>query len=360
MILYFLYFCRNICIVMKDKIFIYIVMGSLLILGACRRPQPKLEEMIIPVKVQTASYTDNATAQHYIGTLKESKSVALSFAVPGTVSALSCVEGQYVRKGSLLATLDAADMQSTLMAAQASLHQAQDAYDRMKVLYEHGNITEVQWVDIQTKLSQAKSAEAIARRGTSNCRLISPIDGVIGKCNLEAGMNVVPGITQVNVLDVNKMLITVPVPDNVIASLSVGQEVLADFSALSPQDFPQLIALKIKSKGVVSNPLSHNYTIELQVANAQHHLLPGMVCDVYIPREDSSQAIVMPNQAVKLATDGSHFVWLAIGGKAAKRVVQIGNLAPKGIVITSGLSLGDQVIIEGEQKVSEGTKIKIR
>lgn len=344
---------------MINKLLFYVVIALMLLPVSCRRPKPKLAEMVMSVKVQVAEYTDNATAQHYIGTLKESKSVALSFAVPGTVRSVNCVEGQYVTKGTVLATLEDASSQSTHEAAQAALRQAQDAYDRMKRVYEKGGITELQWIDIQTKLAQAKSTAAIAGRNLANCELTAPTDGVIGKSNVEPGMNVAPGVTQMTLLNVNPMTVTVPVPDNVITTLSIGRKVMVDFSKLSPQFFTEPYSAPITRKGVVSSPLSHNYTIDLTVTNPHHVLLPGMVCDVYISSTDSARAIVLPAQSVKLSDEGTHFVWIADDSTATKRMVQIGNLAPDGIVITEGLQPGDKVIVEGEQKVSEGTKIKI-
>lgn len=331
----------------------------MLVPASCRRPKSELAEMVMSVKVQVAQYTDNATARHYIGTLRESKSVALSFAVPGMVKSVNCVEGQYVTKGTVLAVLEDESFQNTYSAAEATLRQAQDACDRMRQIYDKGGITELQWIDVQTKLAQARSAAEIARHSVSNCQLLAPIDGVIGTMNVEAGMNVAPGITQMTLLDVNRMIVTVPVPDNVITTLYIGRKVMVDFSKLAPQMFSEPCYAPVIRKGVVSNPLSHNYTVDLEISNPRHVLLPGMICDVYISCTDSSQAIVLPAQSVKIAADGTHYVWIAEDSVAARREVQIGNLAPAGIVITEGLRPGDRVIVEGEQKVSEGTKITV-
>lgn len=346
---------------MNNKIFYISLLTLTLASGttACRQNRTSHSKKPVPVEVMTPNYTRNATSLHYIGTLKESRSVQLSFAVAGTVESVNCTEGQYVDKGSVMATLSGNSFKEARDAAEAALNQAQDAYNRMQKVYDKGGITELQWIEIQTKLAQAKSMAAIAQGRVNDCRIVAPYNGVVGKSNLEAGMNVVPGITCITLLDVNPMNVTVPVPDNVVTSLSIGQKVSVDFTGTSAGRQADLRPATIKGKGVVSNPLSHNYTIELSVDNPRHLLLPGMVCDVYIPRNGNDSAIVLPTQTVKLADDGSHYVWIAKDGTAAKRPVKIGNFAPNGIVIDKGLKPTDKVICKGEQKVSEGTKITI-
>jgi len=89
--------------------------------------------------------------------------------------------------------------------------------------------------------------------------------------------------------------------------------------------------------------------------------MPGMVCEVYISSSDQQQGgILVPNSAIQILDTGERFVWLAKNGKAERRIVGTGELTNQGVVVTSGLSSGDQVIIEGNQKVSEGMKITVK
>ena len=76
------------------------------------------------------------------------------------------------------------------MTSRASLVQAQDAYDRMKTLYENKSLPEIKWVEVQSKLQQAQSMESIARKNLEDASLYAPFDGVIGKYKYHFDSNI--------------------------------------------------------------------------------------------------------------------------------------------------------------------------
>ncbi|MDE7135041.1 MAG: HlyD family secretion protein, partial [Muribaculaceae bacterium] len=86
------------------------------------------------------------------------------------------------------------------------------------------------------------------------------------------------------------------------------------------------------------------------------------ICDVVLDLpsadgEDSSKAIVLPNSAVLLDSDNQNFVWLAKNGVARKQIVNVAGMVDNGLVISGGLASGDSVIVAGQQKVGNGTKV---
>lgn len=96
------------------------------------------------------------------------------FSGSGTIEQLPVHVGQYVKAGQLIASVNPATLQNTYDAAAATLTQARDAYERMKQLHERGSIPEIQWVEAQSKLSQAESSERIAKKNLADCRLVAP------------------------------------------------------------------------------------------------------------------------------------------------------------------------------------------
>lgn len=310
----------------------------------------------VQVAVQVIDETGEASSQNYVGTVEASSSSPLSFSVAGNVIRVYVREGQRVAQGTLLAELDETGFQESYSAASATLRQAQDSYDRLKQLYQKGSITDVQWVEMETKLAQAKAAEAIAKRNVDNCKLYAPFSGVIGQCNIENGMNVMPGLAAFTLLKTDRLRVNIPIPENVISGISIGRPAVIQVAALGNRIYRG----KVESKGVVANPLSHNYEVFVPVANTDGQLMPGMVCSVQMPASDTTHLITLSNATVKIARDGSHFVWIVKNGQAEQRPVITGGLSQKGIVISSGLSCGDSVIVSGEQKVSTGSKVIIR
>lgn len=329
---------------------------ALFLVAGCKEKKKSRVLQPIPVEVMVIGEEGEAGAQNYVGTIEASSASVLSFPVAGNVTRIYVREGQKVSEGSLLAEINDATFKQAYSAAQATLRQAQDGYDRLKLLHDKGSISEVQWVEMETKLAQAVSSEAIAKRNLENCKLRAPYSGVVGKLSAEEGMNVLPGNAVLTLLQTYGMQVNIPIPENVISSVTVGQPVRISVSALDNRVYEG----KIGSKGVVANALSHNYEVLVPLKNSDGALMPGMVCNAWLPSSDTTQLIVVPNRVVKIDHTGEHYVWLASGGKAVRRTVITGGLAQRGIIIAEGLNPGDSVIVNGEQKVSTGSSVSVR
>ena len=335
---------------------ILLMLCVFLLLTGCKEKKTSRILQPVPVEVMVIGEEGEAGAQNYVGTIEAASASVLSFPVAGNITKVYVREGQKVAEGSLLAEVNDASFKQAYSAAQATLRQAQDGYDRLKLLHDKGSISEVQWVEMETKLAQAVSSEAIAKRNLENCKLRAPYSGVVGKVSAEEGMNVLPGNTVLTLLQTHGMQVNIPIPENVISSVTVGQPVRISVSALNNRIYEG----KVGSKGVVANALSHNYEVLVPLKNSDGALMPGMVCNAWLPSSDTTQLIVVPNRVVKIDHTGEHYVWLASGGKAVRRTVITGGLAQRGIIIAEGLNPGDSVIVNGEQKVSTGSSVSVR
>lgn len=169
--------------------------------ASCGRSEQGAQELL-PVKVRTEKIMPsgaNATS-FYSGTVEEENTSALSFSVMGTVKTVNASIGMPVRKGQLLATVDETAIRSSYNAAKASLAQAEDAYERMKKVYDKGSLPEIKWIEIQSKLQQARSMEEMARKNLSDCKLYAPFSGVVSGKEIEIGQNVTPGVPVIHIV----------------------------------------------------------------------------------------------------------------------------------------------------------------
>jgi len=342
---------------MKKREQVYALALLFLVVSCKGKKEEATADGAIPVKVETVS-TTTATGEHnYVGTVEENTGSSLSFSVMGTVEKVLVTEGQSVSKGQLLAVLNKATLMNTYNAAHSSLKQAQDAYKRLTQLHESGSLPEIKYVEIQTQLQQAEAAESIAKKNLRDCNLYAPFSGVIARKSIDPGMNVVPGFESIKLVTIDKVNVKVSVPENEIARVKKGATAQVDVAALDHKSFEG----KIDEKGVIANPLSHTYEVKVKLNNPHRELMPGMVCEVYISSPDQQKGgILVPNSAIQILDSGERFVWLAKNGKATRKIVGTGALTNQGVVVTSGLSSGDQVIVEGNQKVSEGMKITVK
>jgi len=307
---------------------------------------------VIPVKTVAVQITTETNNRTYVGTVEEEYGSQLSFSTMGTVKQVLVDEGQAVSKGQTLAILDKTTVQNAYDIAHSTLTQAQDAYKRLYTLYKKGSLPEVKYIEIQTQLAQAQAGERIARKNMSDCVLHAPFAGYIAKKSVDAGNNVVPGFSCFKLVKLDQVKVKVSIPEKEISSIHKGQSIDFTVAALNGKNFVG----KVKEIGVQANPLSHTYDVKLELANKGHLLLPGMVCSANIGLQ-ASTATILPQEAVMI--DGSNtFVWITKGDQAEKRRVSTGGVNDQGVIITDGLSEGDEVIVSGQENVSEGTKIK--
>jgi RND family efflux transporter MFP subunit len=318
------------------------------------KPDKDLNQSV-KVKVQQIATSSGSTEQPYIGMIEESSSVPLSFLISGNADKVMVSEGQDVRKGQLLAVINSGNYQNAYQIAVSKERQATDAYNRLETMYKSGSLPEVKFVEIQTGLEQARSMVAISKKNLNDCKLYSPTNGTIGKRMIEPGMSIIPGNPVFQLVKIEKVYATVPIPENEIATIKKGQKATISVSALGNKSFEGTI----EEKGVMSNPLSHTYKVKITMNNPQKLLQPGMVCNVIIHNNNTAGKIVVPADAIQIDQKGQKYIFVADGNKVVKKNVETGPPYKNGVIITSGLQPGDQLIIEGYQKVSENTTIQI-
>ncbi len=334
------------------------MLSALVLLTGCQSGESQADESQktkLKVKVMQVTAEEQAGSNHYSGTVEEENGTALSFAVPGTIKTLHVKLGQHVAAGQLIATLDPSSMQSSYDAAKAAREQAEDAHRRMKQLYDNGSLPEMQWVEVQSKLQQARSKEEIARKNLNDCRLYAPYSGWIAEKTVEVGQNVATGGMVAKLVTASSLQVKIAVPETEIASIPTGRRAKISVPALDGRTFTGTV----KEKGVVANPRSRSYEVKLQVEAAGEDLMPGMVAEVALESNDGegSAMCVIPSHVVQLDEHNNSFVWLEKDGKASKRFIQFGEFTADGVTVVSGLSKSDRIIVEGQQKVCEGTAV---
>ncbi len=313
----------------------------------------------VAVSVTQVGFLPTDDGQAYVGTVEEKNGTLLSFEVPGNVTALKAQEGDQVGKGQLIGTIQPNTLRDAHQAALTSLRQAQDAYRRMKPLHAQGVISEIKWVDVESKLQQAEAAERMAREQLGHTTLRAPFSGVIAARYADPGMNVIAGQQIYRLVDVSVVEIKINVPEDEIYAIRKGQTALLTVKAAGNVT----LTGHVSEKGIVANALSHTYDVKIAAPNPEGKLMPGMVCNVDLEKQGETaqaQPMVLPAQSVELDTDGRRFVWVVEAGKARQRHVTVGNFMGDGIVVTQGLQPGEAVITEGMQKVSDGMKVTTR
>jgi RND family efflux transporter MFP subunit len=329
---------------------------SALLICSCTGKKEQEAKAPIRVKTEVASTATSVNGQTYVGMVEEQEATAVSFTGMGVVKRVLVNEGQAVAKGQLIAEMDDTQARNLLSGAEAQMTQANDALERFKMLHDAGSLPEVQWVEIQSKVAQAKSQLDVAKKNLADCRLVAPVSGIIGKKMIGAGETALPSQAVVSILDISSVKVKVAIPEAEIGGISGNTSSIIKVEAIGSSFEGGRI-----EKGVQADALTHTYDIRINVANRERKLLPGMVASVSFGSEKSevkTEQFSMPVTAVQKKADGSLFVWTIEKDSTAHRTtITTGETLGNRIVVTTGISEGERIVTEGYQKLSENTKV---
>ena len=334
-----------------------VFIGLLTVLMICSCSEKKENGVKAPTRVKTevAGAAAAAKQQQYVGIVEEREATAVSFTGMGVVRRVLVSEGQAVSRGQLLAEMDDTQARNLLSGAEAAMAQANDALERYAMLHDAGSLPEVQWVEIQSKVAQAKSQLAVAKKNLADCRLVAPVSGIIGRKYVGAGETAMPSQAVVTILDISSVKVKASIPETEIGSISANTSSIIWVEATG-QSFE---GGRIE-KGVQADALTHTYDIRINVANAGRQLLPGMVASVQFKASagNSQGRVLIPVTSIQKKTDGSLFVWTVGNDSTAHRTtVTIGETTGNSVTVSTGLESGQRIVTEGYQKLSEGSRI---
>ncbi|EJM11029.1 RND family efflux transporter, MFP subunit [Pseudomonas sp. GM18] len=302
--------------------------------------------------------------------------------VGGIVQQRLFVEGAEVKAGQALYQLDAApykaalaEAQATLAKARATLKSAQATAKRNAQLAKIDAISQQDNEDAQASLLTAEAELQVAQAGVDSARInlaytriSSPVSGRIETSTVTPGALVVANqdsaLTTVQQLDP----IYVDVTQSTTELLRLKRD-LASGVLQSNGEGEARISLKLddgstythegrlKFSGVSVNEGTGTVTLRAEIANPDRLLLPGMYVRAVLEQARDDQAILIPQQAVTRSASGVTSVLLVVNGKVEQRVLTIDRAVGNQWWVTSGLTAGDQVIVEGGQKVRVGAPV---
>ncbi len=348
----------------------------------------------IPVKVQVVGEHTSVARHTYVGTIEEERRVPLSVETGGQVLEVACRMGDRVQKGEVLLRVDSASAIDAREAARATLRQAEDAYRRVTEVHGAGGVTEQQLIEVETKLAQARSMASVAERRVANCVLRSPSDGVVGEVHVAEGQMLSPMTPAMTLYIVDRLYVTFSVPESEVSELCVGDMGSMDVPAIERRQktpigrdkqgsnqlprpacgegagggalnsqpstlnaqLPASIPVRVVEKGMKANALSHAYPVRAEVLRREG-LLPGMVSKVRMTGQQS-EGLLIPAACVQVTPEGKS-VWVAREDSTVeRRLIQIGQYVPDGVLVIDGLQTGDRVVTDGFQKLYKGAKIQ--
>ena len=326
----------------------------LCLVGCTKYEHAQREQAPLRVKTMTVCSQEGSASSRYVGTVEPAHEIPLSMQTSGRVISLSVKNGQHIKAGQTILSVDETQARNALRTAEASLRHAQDGYNRVKQVHDKGVVSDQKMVEIESQLAQARSLYEAAKQQLKECTLIAPCDGVVEGLKIEKGQTVIPGTKVCSLLDLSGFSVRFSVPESEANGEWLTAKGTVECAAVE-QSFPVVVT----EKSVTANTLTHTYDIVARIEGGADVLMTGMVAVVTITNANANaNNLVIPANCILLKPEGPT-VWLAENGIAVRRAVTVEGYQADGVRITGGLKEGDVLIIDGYQKLYNNCKVEI-
>jgi RND family efflux transporter MFP subunit len=310
------------------------------------------------IRVTTATVKKErvVTSLRYSGTIEAYQTIPLTFSTTGTVEKVLVEAGDVVSKGQLLASVDPTDARNMLNITQAQYEQAKDAYDRLKSVHEKGSLPDIKWAEIESKLEQARSSRDLAKNNLEKCNLYAPVNGMVGRRNIEPGMSAISLTSApIELVDIRQVYARISVPENEIALIKKGLKAQFTVTPLGDRTFQGQVMVV----SPVADMISRTYEARILVANPVYDLKPGMVADVVMTSEAEREMLLVPLQSVMSDKEGKPSVFLVgqDGKHVERKQIVAGQYHGSLLEVISGLTEGQVIVETGKEKLSDNAEI---
>ncbi|WP_316839065.1 efflux RND transporter periplasmic adaptor subunit [Pedobacter gandavensis] len=334
----------------------YLVAFTPMLLVSCQNQETqKAAPAPVKVTILEVSSSDSPVELSYSGTIEAENTAQIGFAVPGTINHVAVQEGQFVKKGQLLASIDATEYSNALAIANAGLQQAEDLYNRLTELYKKGSLPAKDYIDIQTKVAQAKASKRISAKHIADSKLYAPISGIISAKLVEMGSTAAPGVPAFTIVKTDFVYAKIAVPETEVGNMKMGKTAKVFVPTLNETINGQISIINPQAEAS-----TRAYAVKVKLNNNSQQLLPGMIANVQIAQQKGLQkSISVPASAIVRDADGLTYVFLSNPQqKAIRKRISPGNITGNdAIIIKEGLVDGDKVVIAGQTRLKDGSSL---
>jgi membrane fusion protein, multidrug efflux system len=327
-----------------------------------------------PVTIAEVTSTDAVYYDEYPATIIALDQINITSQVTGYVTAIHFKDGQKVKKGELLYSIDQQIYQANLQQAlanlqlqQANMDKASKDADRYHELDKHDAVAkqQVDYADAALEVSKKQVAAAKANVASlqSNVQfssIRSPLSGTIGISQVKQGTLVTAGNTVLNTVSTdNPMAVDFTVDQKEIYSFAKMKE-----EGTSPKDSVFTIAFgddvypypgKIGLIDRAVDPQTGTLKIRLIFPNDKSMLKPGMNTTVRVKNTASKNATIIPYEAITEQLGEFYVYVVGDSSRVTQRKVDLGTQIKDNIIIKDGLKAGEKIVVKGVQKLHQGS-----
>jgi RND family efflux transporter MFP subunit len=320
-------------------------------------PGKSSAEKAVTIKVDPIK---TCTFNHYVevqGVVDGDQNVAVSPQMAGVVTGVYVKEGSVVKKGQLLAELDAQVLKQTLEEVKTQLDLANNLYEKQKALWDKKIGSEVQFLQAKTGKESLEKRLKTLQGQIDMANITSPINGTVESVPLKVGQMASPGMptSSIRVINMSVAKITADVSENFASRIKNGNSVIVRFP-----DIGKEIDSRLNFTSRFIDPTNRTFKVECKISGVDIELRANMIAYVKIKDYTNERAFCIPVNYIQTNQQGK-YVYVAVqkGSQwiASQRMVKPG-MDYNGIVeVLEGIAEGDKVISAGYQNIKEGEPV---
>lgn len=274
--------------------------------------------------------------------------------VGGKVISKRVKDGDWVRKGKIIAKIDPEKYRNYFLSSKAQYESALSNLKRQQELYKEELTTRSQLDQALTQVENFKAAMNNAEKDLENCSIRAPISGYANTVSIEKGQYINHSSVVASIIQINSVKVKVGIPESDVDAVRKIKTFNVKIDALEGKVFTGRKHHFSRS----ADSGARLYNLEIAVKNTGFQILPDMFARVEIIRNQRDESIVIPIYSM-VPYNKEQVVYVANGETALRRKVEIGIQEGWNIEVKEGLQPGDNLIVVGHRQVSDGQKINI-
>ncbi len=306
------------------------------------------KETAVPVKVKQCFNREVEQIESFTATVEANTTNNISPKMALRITNIYAEVGDRVNKGQKLAQME------DLNLNQARLQMQNDSleFERTDNLYKVGGVSKSVW-DAR-KLAYSISSSNY-KNLLENTLLVSPINGIVTARNYDKGDMYAMGAPLFVVEEIRPVKLIINASEKLFTSIKKGMNVDVRLDVYGDETFKGVVSLVYPT----INPQTRTFPVEVKIQNAGEKVRPGMFARVTFAYGVAEHVVVPDMAVVKLSGSGDRFVYVVEDGKVVFKKVELGRRFDTEYEIISGLNSGDQVVVEGHSRLTNGAAVEI-
>jgi membrane fusion protein, multidrug efflux system len=272
----------------------------------------------------------------------------------GRITEMLAKEGQFIKKGDLIARVNLESIQKSIDELSKSMELAQDIFQRQEKLWQQNIGSEVQFLQAKNQVESLQKTKERLEYELKKANVYAPASGIVEKVALNVGEICGPGTPIVQIVNSTNLKVIANTSENYLAAIKKGDNIRITFPALGTEQ-----NAKVSNIGRIINPANRTFEVEALISNAGGLVKPNLLATIFIKDYSREKIPVVSSELIMQDVNNNNYLMLNQDGKATKRIITLGRSYMNETEVLDGLTGTEQILVKGARQVIEGDLLEV-